>query len=85
MFLISHFVNEDMKTIAELDKKTSSFFSHQDPNMVEWFVNMVEERKKNNDSFKRKKELVSIRGKINESITLKWQSTQKWLYLYSSL
>lgn len=27
--------DEDMKTIAELDKKTSSFFSHQDPNMVE--------------------------------------------------
>jgi 2,5-diketo-D-gluconate reductase A len=38
--------DEDMKTIAELDKKTSSFFSHQDPNMVEWFVKMVEERKK---------------------------------------
>jgi 2,5-diketo-D-gluconate reductase A len=27
---------------------TSSFFSHQDPAMVEWFVQMVEERKKNN-------------------------------------
>ena len=47
--------DEDMKTIAELDKKTSSFFSHQDPNMVEWFVKMVEERKKNNDSSKEKK------------------------------
>lgn len=35
--------------------KTSSFFSHQDPNMVEWFVKMVEERKKNNDSSKEKK------------------------------
>ena len=44
-----------MKTIAELDKKTSSFFSHQDPNMVEWFVKMVEERKKNNDSSKEKR------------------------------
>ena len=77
--------DEDMKTIAELDKKISSFFSHQDPNMVEWFVKMVEERKKNNDSSKEKKELVSIRGKINESITCQWQSTQKWLYLYSSL
>ena len=37
---------EDMKTITSLDKNESSFFSHQDPNMVEWFVKMVEERKK---------------------------------------
>lgn len=36
----------DMNTIASLDKKQSSFFSHTDPGMVEWFVNMVEERKK---------------------------------------
>ena len=47
--------DEDMKTIAELDKKESSFFSHQDPKMVEWFVNMVEERKKQHDSSKEKK------------------------------
>lgn len=37
--------NEDMKEINELDTKTSSFFSHQDPNMVEWFIRMIEERK----------------------------------------
>lgn len=37
--------NEEMKTIASLDTQTSSFFSHQDPAMVEWFVKMVEERK----------------------------------------
>lgn len=37
--------NEDMQAIAALDTKTSSFFSHQDPSMVEWFVKMVEERK----------------------------------------
>lgn len=36
---------EDMKAIMELDHKESSFFSHQDPAMVEWFVKMVEERK----------------------------------------
>lgn len=36
----------DMETIAILDKNQSSFFSHTDPNMVEWFVKMVEERKK---------------------------------------
>ena len=35
----------DMQTIAALDTQTSSFFSHQDPAMVEWFVQMVEERK----------------------------------------
>lgn len=33
--------DEDMKIIAVLDKNESSFFSHYDPNMVEWFVNMV--------------------------------------------
>lgn len=37
--------DEDMKQIAALDKKESSFFSHTDPNMVEWFVKMVDERK----------------------------------------
>lgn len=37
----------DMEKIASLDKKASSFFSHQDPATVEWFVQMVEERKKN--------------------------------------
>jgi 2,5-diketo-D-gluconate reductase A len=35
----------DMKRISALDKKQSSFFSHSDPAMVEWFVQMVEERK----------------------------------------
>ncbi len=47
--------DEDMAIIATLDKKQSSFFSHTDPNMVEWFVKMVEERKKQQDSRKEKK------------------------------
>lgn len=46
---------DDMAAIAKLDKNTSSFFSHYDPNMVEWFVNMVEERKKQTDCTKEKK------------------------------
>ena len=46
---------EDMDKITALDKNESSFFSHYDPNMVEWFVNMVEERKKQHDSSKEKK------------------------------
>lgn len=46
---------DDMATIAALDKRQSSFFSHTDPNMVEWFVKMVEERKKQHDSSKEKK------------------------------
>ena len=46
---------EDMAVIASLDKKQSSFFSHTDPGMVEWFVKMVEERKKQQDSSKEKK------------------------------
>ena len=37
--------DENMKAIAALDKEQSSFFSHTDPNMVEWFVKIVEERK----------------------------------------
>lgn len=40
---------EDMDEILKLDKKQSSFFSHNDPKMVEWFAKMVEERKHNND------------------------------------
>ncbi|MGM9970678.1 MAG: aldo/keto reductase [Anaeroplasma sp.] len=47
--------NEDMEIMASLDKMQSSFFSHTDPNMVEWFVKMVEERKHNNDHRKDKK------------------------------
>lgn len=45
---------EDMQAIAKLDKKQSAFFSHTDPNMVEWFVKMVEERKNNDDCTKEK-------------------------------
>lgn len=37
--------DEDMQTLRSLDTATSSFFSHDDPAMVEWFVRMVEERK----------------------------------------
>lgn len=47
--------DEEMNTIAELDTATSSFFSHQDPAMIEWFAKMVEERKKNNPSENEKK------------------------------
>ena len=41
---------EDMAAIRFLDTATSSFFSHQDPAMVEWFVKMVNERKERKDS-----------------------------------
>jgi 2,5-diketo-D-gluconate reductase A len=44
--------DEDMAKIAALDAEKSSFFSHYDPAMVEWFVQMVEERKKQHDSSK---------------------------------
>lgn len=47
--------DEDMAAIASLDKNESAFFSHCDPSMVEWFVKMVEERKKQNDCKKEKK------------------------------
>lgn len=47
--------DSDMQKIAALDKAESSFFSHTDPAMVEWFVNMVEERKRSQDSRKEEK------------------------------
>lgn len=47
---------DDMASIEALDKNQSAFFSHTDPNMVEWFVKMVEERKENKDCTKEKKE-----------------------------
>lgn len=46
---------EDMAKIATLDKKQSSFFSHYDPKMVEWFAQMVEQRKHNDDHRKEKR------------------------------
>ena len=46
---------EEMDAIAALDTKTSAFFSHYDPAMVEWFANMVEERKTQHDSSNDKK------------------------------
>lgn len=46
---------EDMAAIAAIDKGQSSFFSHTDPNMVEWFVDMVEQRRRQNDCTKEKK------------------------------
>lgn len=50
-----HLLEEDMDALAALDTASSSFFSHQDPAMVEWFVRMVEERKTKHDSSKEKK------------------------------
>ncbi len=47
--------DEDMAAIAILDTETSSFFSHYDPTIVEWFVQMVEARKLNHDSAREKK------------------------------
>lgn len=47
--------DEDMAAINALDKAESSFFSHNDPAMVEWFVKMVEERRTKHDSGKEKK------------------------------
>ncbi len=38
---------DEMAQIALLDKKESSFFSHCDPNTVEFFVDLVEKRKNN--------------------------------------
>lgn len=36
---------DDMNSITTLDMQKSSFFSHNDPKTVEWFVKLTEERK----------------------------------------
>lgn len=36
---------DDMAAIETLDKKQSAFFSHQDPHIVEWFVQLVKQHK----------------------------------------
>ena len=46
---------DEMARIAALDTKTSSFFSHADPKMVQWFAQVVEERKTNHDCRKDQK------------------------------
>ncbi len=48
-------IDDEMRTIAAMDTATSSFFSHYDPSMVEWFAKMVEERKTKHDSAAEKK------------------------------
>ena len=47
--------DDEMAQIAALDTKTSSFFSHSDPAMVQWFANIVNERKTNHDCRQDKK------------------------------
>lgn len=37
--------NDDMKKIETLDTKTSSFFNHQDPGIIEWFGQLIQERR----------------------------------------
>ncbi len=46
---------DEMQQIAALDTATSSFFSHSDPAMVQWFAQIVEERKSNHDCRQDKK------------------------------
>ena len=47
--------DDDMKEISTLDSGKSLFFSHQDPNMVKWFDDMVKSRRENDDCRKEKK------------------------------
>lgn len=46
---------EDMNSIKALDTSNSLFFSHYDPNMVEWFDRIVKERRVNEDCRKENK------------------------------
>lgn len=36
---------DDMQKIEKLDTRTSSFFSHQDPEIIEWFGQLIQERR----------------------------------------
>lgn len=45
---------QDMDTIATLDQNESSFFSHQNPARVEWFVSMIDERRRNHGKNEKK-------------------------------
>ena len=47
--------SDEMAQIAALDTKTSNFFSHSDPAMVQWFANIVNERKINHNCRQDKK------------------------------
>lgn len=46
---------EDMNSIKTLDTSNSLFFSHNNPNMVEWFDKIVKERRVNEDCRKENK------------------------------
>ena len=47
--------DDDMNEIKKLDSQESLFFSFTDPSMVEWFDQMVETRKKQQDASKEEK------------------------------
>lgn len=46
---------EEMEKINLLDKNKSLFFSHYDPKMVEWFAEIIKQRRVNNDCNKETK------------------------------
>ena len=37
---------DEMETIKKLDTNTSLFFDHRDPNMIEWFNQLIFQRRK---------------------------------------
>ena len=47
--------DDDINKIKTLDNKSSLFFNHQDPKMVEWFDNIVKTRREQQDASKEKK------------------------------
>ena len=47
--------DKEMAAINNLDTDNSLFFSHYDPKMVEWFADIVVQRRNNNDHQKEKK------------------------------
>ena len=46
---------KEMEAINNIDTDNSLFFSHYDPKMVEWFADIVVQRRNNNDHTKEKK------------------------------
>lgn len=47
--------DKEMEEINNIDTGNSLFFSHYDPKMVEWFADIVVQRRQNNDHKKEKK------------------------------
>lgn len=52
--------DEDINKISSLDNNDSLFFSHENPNIVEWFDKMIGERRRNQDHSREERMVIFI-------------------------